>query len=176
MDSYLRDAAPASSATETPALSALDLLALASRAAARVACEQSDAVEDASHLLENSALRRATVWVCGDGAEEHTRRLMGAGQRAVTIVPPARLPQVLGGGDVLLVTLVTEVPRDLISEAQQRALDTIVIKGAQQIDHDTAIVLRLMCHDERALQLAQAFIVSAFCVRSAGVARAESAA
>lgn len=176
MSSYLRDSAPAWGTAETPALSALDLLAIASRAAAHVACEQSDAVEDASRLLDNAALRRATVWVCGEGAEEHTRRLMAAGQHAVAIVPPARLPQLLDRGDVLLMTLVTEVPRDLLLEAQRRALDTIVIKGAEPINHDTAVVLRLMCHDERAMLLAQGFIVSAFCVRSAGVARADSAA
>jgi hypothetical protein len=161
---------------EAPPLSALDLLALASRAAAQVACEQSIAVEAAARLLERTALSEGTVWVAGDAADEHTRRLEAAGHRAIAIVDPNRLPSRLSSADLLFVTAVTEVPAMMLVEAKRRNVDTIVLRGAERIDDDGAVVIRVKCYDQRAVELTHCFIVTALCSPCLDVDRAESAA
>ena len=161
---------------DAPPLSALDLLALASRAAARVACEQSIAVEAAARLLERTAVSEGTVWVVGDAADEHTRRLEAAGHRAIAIVDPNRLPARLSTLDLLFVTAITELPSRLLVEAKRRNVDTIVLRGPERFDDDGRVVIRVGCFDQRAVELTHCFIVTALCSASLDLDRAESAA
>lgn len=162
---------------DAPPLCALDLLALASRAAACVACEQSLAVEAAARLLERAALNEATVWVVGDAADEHTRRLEAAGHRAITIVDPNRLPPRLSASDLLFVTAVTEVPSALLVEAARRNVDTLVLLGHERAACEGAVTIRVPCYDQRAVELTHCFIVTALCCQSLSIEeQAESAA
>lgn len=162
---------------DAPPLAALDLLALASRAAARVACEQSLAVEAAARLLERAALEEGTVYVAGDAADEHTRRLEAAGHRAVAIIDPHRLPPSISDSDLLFVTAVTEVPSALLAVAARRDIDTLVLLGPDRTQPEGAVTLRVPCYDQRAVELTHAFIVTALCCQSLShEERAESAA
>ncbi len=156
-------------------LSALDLLALSSRAAAQVACEQSIAVEAAARLLERTAQSHGTVWVSGDAADEHTRRLEAAGHRAVAIVDPNRLPARVCSSDLLFVAAVSETPSMLLLEAKRRNVDTIVLRGPERLD-DGAVVIRVKCYDQRAVELTHCFIVTALCSPCLDLDQAESAA
>lgn len=157
-------------------LSALDLLALSSRAAARVACEQSIAVEAAARLLERTAQSDGTVWVVGDGADEHTRRLEAAGHRAIAIVDPNRLPARVCSNDLLFATAVTESPAMLLLEAKRRNVDSIVLKGPERLEEDGTVVIRVQCYDQRAVELTHCFIVTALCAPCLDLDQAESAA
>jgi hypothetical protein len=159
-----------------PALGALDLLAIASRAAARVACEQCDAIESAARILDRVARSGDCVWVAGDAADEHAQRLGAAGQRAVACADVERLPQRLGAGDVLLLTLLGEAPLELLAEARRRKLDAIALVGPGFVAHEAAVVIRVPCYDERALELTHGFIVTALCAETAYARRSESAA
>lgn len=161
---------------DSSALSALDLLALASRAAARIACEQSLAVEAAARLLEQAALSETTVWVAGDAADEHTRRFEAAGHRTATLVDLNRLPQRVHQGDLLFVTAVDEAPLPLLLEASRRGVDIIVFTGAERIDFDAGVVLFVACQDPRAVELTHSFVVTALCAQSVDLDQAESAA
>jgi len=165
-----------SSGFDAPPLSALDLLALASRAAARVACEQSIAVEAAARLLERTALSEGTVWVAGDAADEHTRRLEAAGHRAIAIVDPNRLPARVCTNDLLFVTAVGEGPSMLLIEAKRKNVDSIVLRGPERLDDDGAVVIRVRCYDQRAVELTHCFIVTALCSASLALDQAEDAA
>jgi hypothetical protein len=156
-------------------LSARDLLALSSRAAARIACEQSVPVERAARLLEQAALNETMVWVAGDAADEHTRRLEAAGHRAIAIVDPHRLPARVVPGDLLFVTAVGELPVTLLGEARRRQLDCIVLTGAAWLEMD-GVSIHVDCHDERAVELTHSFIVTALCAQSLDLDQAESAA
>jgi hypothetical protein len=159
-----------------PPLSAVDLLALAGSAAARVAGEQSEAVAAAARALDCVARSQGSVWVAGDAANEHARRLEAAGHRALVAVDIDRLPHSLGPSDALLVTVQTEAPCALLAEARRRRIDTIVLAGPSGIDHDHGVVIRVRCYDERALELAHGFIVTALCAEHPELSRAESAA
>jgi len=160
----------------TPSLSALDLLALAGRSAARVACEQSLAVETAARLFEGAAASQATVWIAGDAAFEHARQLEAAGHRAIALVDPTRLPASVRAGDVLFVVAVSELPTGLLPLARQRDVDTIVLGGAPRRQLDADAVMFVDCHDERAAELTHTFIVTALCAQYLDLDRAESAA
>lgn len=160
----------------TPSLSALDLLALAGRSAARVACEQSSAVETAARLFEGAAANEATVWIAGDAAYEHARRLEAAGHRAVALVDPTRLPPNVRAGDVLFVVAVGELPIGLLPLARQRDVDTIVLGGAQRRQLEADAVMFVDCRDERAAELTHSFIVTALCAQYLDIDQAESAA
>jgi len=161
---------------DAPPLSALDLLALSSRAAACVACEQSIAVEAAARLLERTAQSDGTVWVAGDGADEHTRRLEAAGHRAIVIVDPNRLPARVGSSDLLFVAAVSESPAMLLLEAKRKNVDTIVLRGPERFDEGGAVVIRVPCYDQRAVELTHCFIVTALCAPCLDLDQAESAA
>jgi len=171
------DQAPVSATCEaTPSLSALDLLALAGRSAARVACEQSSAVETAARLFEGAAVHQATVWIAGDAAYEHARRLEAAGHRAVALVDPTRLPASVRAGDVLFVVAVSELPIGLLPLARQHDMDTIVLGGAQRQQLEADAVMFVDCRDERAAELTHSYIVTALCAQYLEIDRAESAA
>ena len=171
------DQAPVSATCEaTPSLSALDLLALAGRSAARVACEQSSAVETAARLFEGAAANQATVWIAGDAAYEHARRLEAAGHRAVALVDPTRLPASVRAGDVLFVVAVSELPIGLLPLARQHDMDTIVLGGAQRQQLEADAVMFVDCRDERAAELTHSYIVTALCAQYLEIDRAESAA
>jgi hypothetical protein len=157
-------------------LSALDLLGLASRAAARIACEQSIAVEAAARLLEQAALSETTVWVAGDAADEHTRRFEAAGHRTATLVDLNRLPQRVKQGDLLFVTAVEEAPMPLLMEAKRRGVDVIVFTGTERIDLEGGVALFVACQDARAVELTHSFVVTALCAQSVDLDQAESAA
>jgi hypothetical protein len=163
------------SGIDTP-LSALDLLALSSRAAASVACEQSIAIEAAARLLERTAQSDGTVWVSGDAADEHMRRLEAAGHRAVAIVDPNRLPARVCSNDLLFVAAVSETPSMLLIEAKRKNVDTIVLRGPERLDEDGAVVIRVKCYDQRAVELTHCFIVTALCSPCLDLDQAESAA
>ncbi|HKO94895.1 MAG TPA: hypothetical protein VJU61_27265 [Polyangiaceae bacterium] len=160
----------------TPALSTLDLLALAGRSAARIACEQSLAVEMAARLFEAAAANEATVWIAGDAAYEHARRLEAAGHRAVALVDPTRLPANVRPGDLLFVVAVGELPIGLLPLARQREVDSIVLGGTERRQLDADAVMFVDCHDERAAELTHSFIVTALCTQYLEIDRAESAA
>ena len=160
----------------TPSLSALDLLALAGRSAARVACEQSIAVETAARLFEGAAASQATVWIAGDAAYEHARRLEAAGHRAVALVDPTRLPASVRAGDLLFVVAVSELPIGLLPLARQRDVDTIVLGGPPRRQLEADAVMFVDCRDERAAELAHTFIVTALSAQYLNIDRAESAA
>src|SRR5690348_2064502 len=113
---------------------ALDLLALAGRSAARVAQEQSHEVEIAAQLLERAGRLHTTVWVAGDAAFEHASRLESTGQRAVAIVDPSRLPPSVSAGDVLVVMTASDIPVGLLGAARQRRVDTIVLGGRERVE------------------------------------------
>jgi hypothetical protein len=149
--------------------SALDLLALAGRTASRVASEQSSDVEIAAHLLERAGLKRATVWIAGDAAFEHARRLEGAGQRALAVMDPSRLPGAVSAGDVLVVVTVTDVPLPLLSAARQRNIDTIVLAGPERRELEVGAAIFVDCRDERAAELTHTFILTALCSQSVGL-------
>lgn len=156
------------SAYDAPPLGAVDLLALAARAAARVACEQSIAVDAAARLLERVAVSEGTVWVVGDGADEHTRRLEAAGHRAVALADPNRLPPRLAASDLLFVTAVDEAPSALLAEAARRGSDTLVLAGPERIGAEGAVVIVVRCRDPRAIELTHCFIVTALCSQNLG--------
>jgi DNA-binding MurR/RpiR family transcriptional regulator len=156
--------------------SALDLLALAGRGAARVAQEQPGEVEIAAQLLERAALERATVWLAGDAAFEHARRLEGMGYRAVAIADAIRLPAHVSSGDILLVLSVTEVPLGLLSAARQRQVDTIVLTGSERRELEVGAAIFVDGRDERATELTQTFILIALCAQNAEWDSAETAA
>jgi hypothetical protein len=158
------------------ALGAVDLLAVASRAAAAVACEQTEAVAAAARVLQSVIRDQGLVWVVGAAADDHARRLQAAGQRAAACTDIERLPQRLGSLDALLLSLVDEAPRALLAEARRRRIDTIVLTGPGGIDHDGEAIVRVRCYDTRALELAHGFIVMALCAESAELCRAQSAA
>ena len=179
------------SADETPALqralsgssgyaavswTALDLLALAGRCAARVAQEQSREVEIAAQLLERAGRLQATVWVAGDAAFEHAARLESTGQRAIAIVDPSRLPPSVVAGDVLVVLTVSEIPVGLLSAARQRRVDTIVLGGRERLELQVGAAIFVDCREERATELTHTFILTALCAQSIDWDEAESAA
>lgn len=156
--------------------SALDLLALAGRCAARVAQEQPQEVELAAQLLERAGRLQATVWVAGDAAFEHAARLESTGQRAIAIVDPSRLPPSVGAGDVLVVLTVSELPIGLLSSARQRHVDTIVLGGRDRRELEVGAAIFVDCRDERATELTHTFILTALCAQSSDCDEAESAA
>ena len=168
---------PASSmvCTEAP-LGVLDRLSLASRAAARVACEQCAAVDAAARAIEASARRGGTIWVVGAGAEAHAGRLAVAGHRTNLCLDLERLPTRFGPSDVALITVSDEAPRALLEELQRREARAIVLGGPHGVDLDGTPTIRVPCYDERALELAHGFIIMALCAEMEGVDRAESAA
>jgi hypothetical protein len=153
----------ASSSCPAPGLNAVDLLAVASRAAARVASEQPEAVAAAARTLDSVARDQGCIWVAGDGADEHAERLEAAGQRALPSADLERLPERLGPFDALLVTVFGDAPRGLLAEARRRRADVIVLTGPSGIDQDGGIVIRVRCFDERALELTHGLIVTALC-------------
>jgi hypothetical protein len=175
MDAGDENEAVATSDHRTPPLGALDLLAIASRAAARVACEQCIAVEGAARLLEEAALNETMVWVAGDAADEHTRRLEAAGHCAIAIVDPNRLPLRVASGDLLFVTATGELPLTLLTEAQRRTLPSIVLTGATRMQ-GAGVYIHVDCQDERAIELTHSFIVTALCAQNLDLDEAESAA
>ena len=156
-------------------LGALDLLAVASRAAARVAGEQNEALRRAARALETAARNRGCVWVLGEAANEHARQLNAVGHTALASADQTRLPPRAIAGDVLLLTLSGELPAPLLAEAARRRLEPIVLGGPASIAAD-GLVVRVTCYDERALALAHGFIVMALCAEARCASRAESAA
>jgi hypothetical protein len=159
-----------------PPLCAVDLLAVAGSAAARVACEQSEAVAAAARALDSVARNEGTVWVAGDAADAHARRLDAGGYRALVAVDIDRLPHRLGPCDILLVSVLDEAPRALLAEARRRRIDTIVLGAPSGVDPQDGVVLRVRCYDDRALELTHGFIVTALCAAHPELSRAESAA
>jgi hypothetical protein len=146
-----------------PPLGMVDRLAVAGRAAARVACEQAPALESAARLLRAAAQSGGCIWITGLGADDHRRRLHARGQRALVWPDRERLPGLLGPRDVLLVAVDHEAPRWL-AEAQRRRTLTIVLGGPGRIDNDhVEASLRVPCFDAGTLELAHAFIVLALC-------------
>jgi hypothetical protein len=157
-----------------PPLGAVDRLAVAGRAAARVASEQAPAIENAARLLCAAARAGGCVWITGLAADEHRRRLHAKGYRALVWPDRERLPGLLGPRDVLLVAVDHDAPSWLV-EAQRRRSLLIVLGGPGRLEHDSIEAsLRVPCYDERTLELAHAFIVLALCAE--GVDGAESAA
>lgn len=92
----------------------------------------------------------------------HAGRLRAAGYRAVAIADANRSP-LLAAGDVLLVTAAGEAPLALLTEAQRQDADTIAFTGAKRLDVDPSVLIRVDCHDEQAVELAHALIVTALC-------------
>jgi hypothetical protein len=133
-------------------------------------------VEIAAQLLERAGSKRGTVWIAGDAAFEHARRMEGAGQRALAIVDPSRLPAAVNAGDVLLVITVTDVPVGLLAAARQRQVDTIVLAGSEQRELEVGAAIFVDCRDERAAELTHTFILTALCAQSVDWDEAESAA
>jgi hypothetical protein len=151
-----------------PPLGALDRLAVASRAAARVASEQGPALEAAARLLSAAARAGGCVWITGPGAHEHRRRLHASGYRALVWTDEVRLPGPLGPSDVLLAAVSRDAPGWLV-EAQRRRAMLIVLGGPGRIEHDAAEAsLRVPCYDERTLELTHAFIVLALSAEPEG--------
>jgi hypothetical protein len=155
---------------------ALDLLALAGRSAARVAQEQSQEVEIAAQLLERAGRRQRTVWIAGDGAFEHAARLESTGQRAIAIVDASRLPPNVSAGDVLAVLTVSDIPVGLLSAARQRRVDTIVLGGRERLELEVGAAIFVDCREDRATELTHTFILTALCAQSSDWDEAESAA
>lgn len=160
-----------------PPLGAVDRLAVAARAAARVACEQGPALASAARLLGAAARAGGCVWITGIAADDHRRRLHARGYRALVWPDRERLPGLLGPRDVLLVTLSREAP-SWLGEAQRRRTLSIVLGGPGRVEHDQVEAsLRVPCYDESTLELAHAFIVLALCSEGAdGPDGAESVA
>jgi hypothetical protein len=156
-------------------LDALDLLAIASRAAARIACEQNEALRRAARALETAARNRGCVWVVGAAGNEHARQLNAVGHTALASTDLTRLPPRAIAGDVLLVSASGELPAPLLAEATRRRLETIVLGGPASIAAD-GLVIRVPCYDGRALSLTHGFIVMALCAEAQCASRAESAA
>jgi hypothetical protein len=155
---------------------ALDLLALAGRCAARVAQEQSQEVEIAAQLLERAGRLQATVWIAGDAAFEHAARLESTGQRAIAIVDASRQPPSVSAGDVLVVLTVSDIPVGLLSTARQRRVDTIVLGGRERLELEVGAAIFVDCREERATELTHTFILTALCAQSSDWGEAESAA
>ena len=150
-----------------PPLGAVDRLAVAARAAARVATEQGPALESAARLLEAAARAGGCVWITGLAADDHRRRLHAKGYRALVWPDRERLPGLLGPRDVLLVTSSDEAP-SWLGEAQRRRTLSIVLGGPGRIEHDQVEAsLRVPCYDQSTLELAHAFIVLALCSEGA---------
>jgi len=156
-------------------LDALDLLAVASRAAACIACEQDAALRRAARALETATRNRGCVWVVGDAGNEHARQLNAAGHTALATTDLTRLPARAIAGDVLLVSVSGELPAPLLAEAARRRLEPIVLGGPASIAAD-GLVIRVPCYDGRALSLTHGFIVMALCAEARCASRAESAA
>lgn len=176
-DGIERDEPVASSLVyREPPLGAIDRLAVASRAAALVACEQGPALTAAVRLLTAAVRGSGCIWIAGPLADEHRRRLHARGHRALAWPDRERLPALLGPRDVLLVCVSGDAPSWLV-EAQRRRCPMIVLGGPGRIEHDQLEAsLRVPCYDERTLELTHAFIVMALCTDSVDVDSAESAA
>ncbi len=156
--------------------SALSLLQDASAAAMKVASQQQAAVTAAGRLLEKTARREGMVWVAGDAADEHQRRLEAAGHRAVSMVDPTRLPRNLRAGDLLLVTAVGDAPSSLLSEAREQGLHTIALVGQHAPQAEAEVVISVECADLQATELTHDFIMTALCAQTVDWDSAESAA
>lgn len=158
-----------------PALNALDLLSVASRAAASVASEQGPALEAAMRLLARAAANDDCIWIVGAAATELRRALQAAGYRAQAWPERETWPARFAAHDLLLACVGDEAP-DCVAEAQRRRAGLLVLGGPARIERTVLEAsLRVPCYDPRALQLAQTFIVMALCAEPAA-ARAESAA
>ncbi|HVZ36734.1 MAG TPA: hypothetical protein VG963_30105 [Polyangiaceae bacterium] len=166
----------ACSGTAAVPWTALDLLALAGRSAARVAQEQSQEVEIAAQLLERAGRLQTTVWIAGDAADEHAARLESTGQRAIAIVDPSRLPASVSAGDVLVVLTVSDIPLGLLSSARQRGVGTIVLGGRERRELEVGAAIFVDCREERATELTHTFILTALCAQGIDWDEAESAA
>lgn len=160
---------------EEAPLAALDLLAIASRAATAVASQQGELLEGVARCLRSASRRGATVWAVGGGAAEHARRLAAAGYAAATSGELESGRARLQPGDLLLLCVRDEAPRGLLEEARRRKLAVVVLAGPEGLDREQELVLRVPCRDAGALELAQAFIVMALCAEQPSAARAASA-
>lgn len=156
--------------------SAISLLGAASSAARDVAEQQASAVEAAGELLEQTAQAQRTVWVTGDAADDHQRRLEAAGHRSICIVDPTRLPLQLHANDLLFVAAVEETPTRLIAEAKSRGVRTLLLMANLPFSGkvDVSIVVH---HDNgQVVELTHDFIVTALCAQAVDWNSSESAA
>lgn len=170
-----REAAPVSERFDLRQ-SAIALLSGASSAAACIATQQAQAIDTAATLLEHTVRQERTIWVSGDSADEHQRRLEAAGHRCACMVDPTRLPQSLLAEDLLFVAAVEDVPTQLLTEAQARGVHTVLLKGPIAFSGTADVIIAVDNSDPQVVELTHDFIVTALCAQGVDWDNSESAA
>lgn len=156
--------------------SAISLLGAASCAARLVAEHQAGAVEAAGELLERTADCERIVWVTGDAADEHQRRLEAAGHRSICMVDPTRLPPRLHPDDLLFVAAVEEAPTCLIAEAGSRGVRIVLLTANVPFPRSVDVSIVVDHENAQVVELTHDFIVTALCAQAVDWNSSESAA
>jgi SAM-dependent methyltransferase len=143
---------------------AADALALAGRAAWRLASDGAADVESALALVEGTARFGGTLLVAGEHADRHAAVLRASGRRA--LASAGKLADATSPADALLVTGNDTMTRGAIAEARRRGIPVIAVVGeGTAVSADVTITVP--SRDPRAVQLAQDLVVAALASPSA---------
>lgn len=145
--------------------SAITLLSGASNAANDVAIDQGQAIDTAARLLKRTVRLQRTIWMAGDSADEHQRRLEAAGHRSACLVDPTRLPPHMCPEDLLFVSAVEDIPSQLLAEARARGVHTVLLKGPVAFAGSVDVAIEVSVPDPQVVELTHDFIVTALCAQ-----------
>jgi SAM-dependent methyltransferase len=140
---------------------AVEVLTLASRAAAGVAHDQGRALERAQSLLSTRAQNGATLWVAGEEAAEAARILSAAGYVAHALETRDELPARRRAGDVLIVNASHEPPLALLGQARRCQLSSILLCDRSACERVADVLIEIDCSDANARRLTQLFLLRA---------------
>jgi SAM-dependent methyltransferase len=137
--------------------SAAASLALAGRAAYRVANESAKELERAAALLDATARRGGTVFVSGPAQGRHAALLCASGRHAAPCA--SRLPDSAGITDALLFVTGDESLEPVLSDAKRRGMSTIAL-GSADTRLDATVTVAVPSRDPECVALAHDLLVS----------------
>jgi 2-polyprenyl-3-methyl-5-hydroxy-6-metoxy-1,4-benzoquinol methylase len=137
---------------------AADSLALAGRAAWRIANDSSAELDRARHLVDGAARSGGTLHVAGEAREPHAAVLRALGRTATAL--GSKLPDAATASDVVLVVGDAGAGVGALADARRRGIPVIAIMG-EGATGDAEVVLRVPSDAPHAVRLGQELVLLA---------------
>lgn len=143
---------------------AMEVFAIASRIAHRVAIEQSDEIDAIKEMLDQYAAYGGRIWFVGDLSFDHALRLEAAGYKTASCADPDNLPPGITPQDLLFLVALEDVPNALLAAAKARGIRAVAMVAEDCEEPDADIVIDIPSADRRVVEFVQSSVCAAICL------------
>jgi SAM-dependent methyltransferase len=133
-----------------------DVLALAGRAAWRLANDAAVELDRIERLVQRAVSRGGTLYLYGDSASRHVGVFRAAGRSSAEAA--SKLPDSASGADVLLVVGNEPPPRSLVMDARRRGVSIIGL-GGEGVEAEADVAITVPSVDPRCMRITHDLII-----------------